>query len=464
MRHGVAQQVVEAAGNAFEHAAVELNGAADDFQAHRFVQVFGGLTHGAVKPLGQAVELDHARAQQVALQLAGLARLAGHVVVDFAQQTAERALHQGDVVDRLGHHAGEFLRAGEAVEFERVEVAVFVARGLHLRAHLRLGLNFDFAHLLAQTVEVVAQIVHRSADGAELVFQPGARNGDFARLIDQTVEQSGAHAHSLCGDTRREGTVDRLGRSRRGSRSDGLRRQRLGRRSGVGLGAWGEHLGNGGRREVGQLAFAALCRAAQAVEAGVEMVETAQQLGQIGLADRRTGRQGVDVGFEAVRQVAELHGAGHARTAFERVQRPHGLRRGCGIQRMLFPLAQAGGQCGQQFVGLFLENREQVGIDGVDQLVGRRSRMGCAGLRLRRFGPGRLRGCGRKLRRGDLFGLVSWFCRAGQLGDRLGARLGILGQRSFLQGFEPGEQPGLHGLEEARGKLVQQLFDVVGRL
>ena len=376
VRHGVAQQVVEAAGNAFEHAAIKFDGAADDFQTHRLVQVFGRLTHGAVKPLGQAVELDHARAQQVALQFASLARLAGHVVVNFAQQAAERALHHGDVVDRLGHHAGEFLCAGETVEFERVEVAVFVARSLHLRAHLRLGLNFDFAHLLAQTVEVVAQIAHRSAYGAELVFQPGARNGDFARLIDQTVEQPGAHAHSLCSDTRREDAGDRFSRCRRGSCRDGHRRQRLGRRSGVGLGAWGEHLGNGGHREVGQLALAALRRAAQAVEAGVEMVETAQQLGQIGLADWRIGRQGVDVGFEAVRQVAELHGASHARTTFERVQRPHGLSGWRGIQRMLFPLAQAGGQGGQQFVGLFLENWEQVGIDGVNQLVGSRSRLG----------------------------------------------------------------------------------------
>ena len=59
-----------------------------------------------------------------------------------------------------------------------------------------------------------------------------------------------------------------------------------------------------------------------------------------------------------------------------------------------------------------------------------------------------------------MFKLGSRFGR----GCRLGARLGILGQRSFLQGFEPGEQLDLHGLEEARGKLVQQLFDVAGRL
>jgi len=146
------------------------------------------------------------------------------------------------------------------------------------------------------------------------------------------------------------------------------------------------------------------------------MVETAQQLGQIGFADRRIGRQGVDVGFEAVRQVAELHGASHARTAFERVQRPHGLSGWRGVLRMLFPLAQAGGQGGQQFVGLFLENWEQVGIDGVDQLVGRRGRLCCADLRLRGFGRGRLERCGRKLWSGDLFRLDSRFGRVGQLG------------------------------------------------
>ena len=51
--------------HAVQHAAVDLDRAADDVQAHLLAGFLGGLAHHAVEAVGQALELDHARAQQV---------------------------------------------------------------------------------------------------------------------------------------------------------------------------------------------------------------------------------------------------------------------------------------------------------------------------------------------------------------------------------------------------------------
>ena len=55
------------------------------------------------------------------LQLAGLPRLGGQVVFGRLHRALQVALHRGHVVDRLGHHAREFLHAREAVELQRIE-------------------------------------------------------------------------------------------------------------------------------------------------------------------------------------------------------------------------------------------------------------------------------------------------------------------------------------------------------
>jgi hypothetical protein len=77
MRHAVAQQVLEGAGHALEHAAVDFDRAADDVQPDLFAALLGRLAHHAVQAVGHAFELDHARAQQVVLQVARQPRLCG---------------------------------------------------------------------------------------------------------------------------------------------------------------------------------------------------------------------------------------------------------------------------------------------------------------------------------------------------------------------------------------------------
>ena len=121
VRHAVAQQVLEGAGHAVEHAAVDFDRAADDVQPHLLAGFLGGLAHDAVEAVRHALELDHARAQQVVLQVARQARLGDQLVFGRLQRALQGALHGGHVVDRLGHHARQFLEAREAVELERVE-------------------------------------------------------------------------------------------------------------------------------------------------------------------------------------------------------------------------------------------------------------------------------------------------------------------------------------------------------
>ena len=80
VRDAVAQQVLEGAGHAVEHAAVDFDRAADDVEPHLLAGFLGGLADDAVQAVGQAFELDHARAQQVVLQVARQARLRGQLV------------------------------------------------------------------------------------------------------------------------------------------------------------------------------------------------------------------------------------------------------------------------------------------------------------------------------------------------------------------------------------------------
>jgi hypothetical protein len=121
VRHAVAQQVFKRARHALQHTAVDFDRAAGDVQPHRLAGFLGRLAHHAIQPLGQAVELDHARAQQVVLQFTRQPRLGGQFVFGGLQGTLQAALQGGHVVHRLGHEAREFLEAREAVHLQRVE-------------------------------------------------------------------------------------------------------------------------------------------------------------------------------------------------------------------------------------------------------------------------------------------------------------------------------------------------------
>ena len=114
------------------------------------------------------------------------------------QRALQAALHGGHVVDRLGHHARQFLEAREAVELERVEGLRRRLGGLHARADLRLGLQLDVAQLAAQALQVVGQVAERALDLADVRLDARAGDRHLAGLVDQAVEQRRAHAHRGC--------------------------------------------------------------------------------------------------------------------------------------------------------------------------------------------------------------------------------------------------------------------------
>ena len=117
----VAQQVLEGADHALQHAAVKLDGAAHDIKPHLFARFLARLAHRAVEAVGGALELHHARAQEVVLQFAREAGLRGELVFRGLQRALHTALQGGHVVDRLGHETREFLETREAVHLQRVE-------------------------------------------------------------------------------------------------------------------------------------------------------------------------------------------------------------------------------------------------------------------------------------------------------------------------------------------------------
>ena len=159
--HAVAQQVLERADHAVEHAAVDFDRTADDVEPHLLAGLLRRQPDDAVEAVRQAFEFDHPRAQQVVLQVARHARLRDQFVLGRFERALQAALHGRDVVDRLGHHPRQFLEAREAVELERVERLRRSLRGLEPRRHLHLALQLDLAQLPAQALEVVGQVAHR---------------------------------------------------------------------------------------------------------------------------------------------------------------------------------------------------------------------------------------------------------------------------------------------------------------
>ena len=195
MRHAVAQQVFEGADHPFEHTAVDLDRAADDVEPDLLAGLFRGLANGAVQAVGHALELDHARAQQVVLELTRQPRLRGEFVFRRLQGALQAALQRGHVVDRLGHETRQLLEAREAVHLQRVEVLRRGLGGFHARIDLRFGLQLDVAQLLAHAVQAVGQLAERCLQHAHVGVDAGARDAHLTGLVDEAVEQAGAHAH-----------------------------------------------------------------------------------------------------------------------------------------------------------------------------------------------------------------------------------------------------------------------------
>ena len=159
-------------GHAFQHTPINVHGATGYVQPHLLANFFGGLADNTVQALGYAFKLHHARAQQVALQFAGLTPLRNQVVFCAFHGALQIALNCGNVIDGFGHHPGKFLHPCEAVKFQRVKLLRSVFDKRHARLHLRLGLHLNITQLTAKAVQIARQINQRPAQLA----QPGSQS------------------------------------------------------------------------------------------------------------------------------------------------------------------------------------------------------------------------------------------------------------------------------------------------
>ena len=157
VRNRIAYQVFKRCGDLVEHGAVHFGLPAIDFQLRLAPGFLGGLSHHAVKTLGQGIQRHHADMHEFLLQVSRHARLQQQCVVGFGEAGKEVVLRGGNVVDAFRHQAGEFLQAREAIEFERIEMALIDLR--QTRVHLRFGLDFELAQLRTQPIDVGGQFL-----------------------------------------------------------------------------------------------------------------------------------------------------------------------------------------------------------------------------------------------------------------------------------------------------------------
>ena len=310
--HTVAQQVFKRRRHTIKHAAVHFNRTARDIELDLLAGFLGRLAHHGIQPLSNAFKLHHACTQQVALKFAGLTALGNQVVLRTFHRALQVALNGGHVIDRLGHHAGQLLHPGKAVELQGVEACSRILGQGQTRLHLRLRLHFDIPQLLAQALQVPREVGH----GALELRQPclHARTGDhhLARLIDQTVQKLGTHPHRVarrrpdgCQLKRPLGFGHRCAHHlrQRQCRIDCFRDLDLDR-----------GYGDGFRRRLG--ADGPQCR-----KGGLKAIKTALQRLDV-LRLHALHIQLFDGRFQPMGQLAEPHGTSQSCTALEGVQCP----------------------------------------------------------------------------------------------------------------------------------------------
>ena len=285
-------------------------------------------------------------------------------VVEVLEQVL---LYGADVVDRLGHHPRDFLEAGETVEFQRVETGVLRIGLGFARLHLRFGLNFDIAQLPAKADDVFGEVEQRILEAAHFALDPRARDRQFAGLVDQMVDEVGADAQGcpLCGRIAfavgealaagaplRMGCSQLFGNALCGDRGAALRRGGRGR-------CWRR----GGLRRGGSRFLFERFAALQTFDDVLHVVEDADNVfDDVRRYGTRSGGVG-NPGFDGVRDFAEVHRAGHARAALERMQqaRQRGDRRS--IVRVIAPGLQLLGNALREILCFFEEDRQQLLVD-----------------------------------------------------------------------------------------------------
>ena len=106
---------------------------------------------------------------------------------------------------------------------------------------------------------------------------------------------------------------------------------------------------------------------AQPLKRGAQSIEPCQQGFELRAA-QILDAEVLDRRLHAVRHFAQAHRSGQPGATLERVQNAQCLDPGAQVVRSCTPLAQRPAELGKQLLRLFFEDREQVGVEGVDQV------------------------------------------------------------------------------------------------
>jgi hypothetical protein len=362
------------------------------------------------------------------------------------------------------------------VELQRIERLVGVLGLGQARLHLGLGLQLDVAQLQTQPVQVAGQIFERPAQGDQFALHPGARDHDLTGLVHQAVKQLGPDP-DRCTGAGSQGSRYRQGRQLQGCRRRQLRCCVGCRRLGIGRCHVGGFRPDIGRQQFGRGAHDVLrgqVGVPQHLEAGADGIEGMLQGLDIGAAPHFAA-QAFCLRFHAVHHLAQTQRTGQTGTALECVQVAQHLAAGTGVVRSGNPLAQSSAQLRQKFGGLVGKDREEVGIDGVEDVDVVIDVLHMAGLNTlerarQRCEHGVSVGCVRRQRLGRQVVGHSALAQVGPA--RADADIG------FSQGFvnrsvggqivhhmvQSVHQFGIWLLEETGSELVQQTSDVFGSI
>ena len=277
------------------------------------------------------------------MEFARLTRLRRQIGLGAVQRALQVALHRGHVVDRFGHHAGQFLNPGKAVKLQRIEAALGLTRMRQPRLHLQLGLQFNVAQLVAQALQIARQVFQRPAHLSHAGLDARASHHDLTGLVDHAVEQLCTNAHLLPARRRLRGYGRRAGHDRH-SGKHGAR---------LPCWVWLRGIDRRGRR-------------AQLIEMALQRVKFRQQFVQL-VRLRSLVIESFDHRFHAVRALAQTHRTGQSRAAFQRVQHAQHLGPRAEVVGSSRPLAQGAAEHGQQLGRLVLEDVKQVSIQLVDR-------------------------------------------------------------------------------------------------
>ena len=186
MNNGVAQQVFQGRSDLFQNRAIKFKFAIADVDLGALAQFARGLPDDPVKPFRNAVDRHHPHAQQILLQFPVHSGLLGQGSLGFSEAAEQGVLDGGNVVYAFRDKAGNFLKTGKPVQFQRVEF-ILAARGLEGCLHLGFSLDFNLPDVGLEAIQGFGQFHHMALEAEHFAFDARTGNRNFTSLVDHPI-------------------------------------------------------------------------------------------------------------------------------------------------------------------------------------------------------------------------------------------------------------------------------------